>query len=263
VKIIDDVVNLVEHISRAARPCIPLPLLVAALGTPCQAVDMTLESPDGFVCASDTVRINLVLSTANAPQTFDALDAIVTWDTNVLTLVGTDQAEADLPFFATGFLPDIDGVNDDIHDGDVLFTALVSPGQTAIAPIAPDRFVVTTFEFEVVGAGQPTIVALAPSLGAFAESRVLLTGAAITGSLEPATVFALPDPCPPCPWDCAPAPNGNGIVNIDDLLAVINAFGGPGGPCDNAPENGNGTFGNGIVNIDDLLGVINNFGPCP
>jgi hypothetical protein len=29
----------------------------------------------------------------------------------------------------------------------------------------------------------------------------------------------------PCPADCAPAPNGNGVINIDDLLAVINAWG--------------------------------------
>jgi len=66
----------------------------------------------------------------------------------------------------------------------------------------------------------------------------------------------------PCPWDCAPE-NGNGVVNIDDLLGTINGFGGGSGPCDNSPDNGDGTFGNGIVNIDDLLGVINNFGDCP
>jgi len=66
---------------------------------------------------------------------------------------------------------------------------------------------------------------------------------------------------PPCPWDCVP-PGGNGVVNIDDLLAVINAFGGR-GPCDSAPQNPDGTFGNGVVNIDDLLGIINAFGPCP
>jgi len=66
----------------------------------------------------------------------------------------------------------------------------------------------------------------------------------------------------PCPWDCAP-PGGNGVINIDDVLQVINEFGMANGACDNAPDNGDGTFGNGIVNIDDLLGVINNFGECP
>ncbi|MEM7227904.1 MAG: DapH/DapD/GlmU-related protein [Planctomycetota bacterium] len=70
-----------------------------------------------------------------------------------------------------------------------------------------------------------------------------------------------------CPADCAPQnPDGtigNGQVNIDDLLAVINSFGDPGGPCDSAPDNGDGTFGNGQINIDDLLATINAFGPCP
>ncbi|MCA9296248.1 MAG: hypothetical protein KC983_07010, partial [Phycisphaerales bacterium] len=72
---------------------------------------------------------------------------------------------------------------------------------------------------------------------------------------------------PSCPWDCTPVNAdgsvGNGVVNIDDLLQVINHFGDPGGPCDIAPLNPNGTVGNGIINIDDLLAVINNFGPCP
>jgi len=71
----------------------------------------------------------------------------------------------------------------------------------------------------------------------------------------------------PCPADCAPDNGdgtfGNGIVNVDDLLEAINAFGGGAGPCDNAPDNGDGTFGNGVINIDDLLGVINALGPCP
>ncbi|MEM7229249.1 MAG: DNRLRE domain-containing protein [Planctomycetota bacterium] len=72
---------------------------------------------------------------------------------------------------------------------------------------------------------------------------------------------------PPCPWDCTPDNGdgtfGNGVVNIDDLLEVINSFGAAGGPCDSAPDNGDGTFGNNIVNIDDLLAIINNFGACP
>jgi hydroxyacylglutathione hydrolase len=66
--------------------------------------------------------------------------------------------------------------------------------------------------------------------------------------------------------DCAPAdiapptPGGGGDdqVNVDDLLAVINAW----GPCtgcaaDIAPP----TIGDGQVNVDDLLAVINAWGP--
>ncbi|MEM7228401.1 MAG: hypothetical protein AAF432_06255 [Planctomycetota bacterium] len=70
-----------------------------------------------------------------------------------------------------------------------------------------------------------------------------------------------------CRADCAPfdfttCTVGNGEVNIDDLLAVINRFGmsGPGEPCDTVPVLPDGTYGNQMVNIDDLLFVINSFG---
>ena len=55
----------------------------------------------------------------------------------------------------------------------------------------------------------------------------------------------------PCPGDN----DGNGEVNIDDLLAVIGNFTCT-GVCDGDVD------GNGIVDIDDLLMTIGNFGPC-
>jgi len=84
------------------------------------------------------------------------------------------------------------------------------------------------------------------------------------GTAADANGNGVPDACDPapCPWDCAPD-GGNGIVNIDDVLRVLNNFGGNDPECDSAPDNGDGTFGNGVVNIDDILGIINNFGDCP
>ena len=57
---------------------------------------------------------------------------------------------------------------------------------------------------------------------------------------------------------CAGDADENSVVNIDDLLAVINAW----GPCPNCflivcPADVNGDC---MVNIDDLLLVINNWG---
>jgi hypothetical protein len=58
-------------------------------------------------------------------------------------------------------------------------------------------------------------------------------------------------PMIPCPADVT----GNEVVDIDDLLAVINAWGSAGStPAD--------ITGNGVVNVDDLLAVINAWGPC-
>jgi hypothetical protein len=57
--------------------------------------------------------------------------------------------------------------------------------------------------------------------------------------------------------------NCSGVVDIDDLLAVINAW----GPCpappatcaaDIAPPGGDGAVG-----VPDLLAIINAWGPCP
>ena len=64
-----------------------------------------------------------------------------------------------------------------------------------------------------------------------------------------------------CPGDVAPA-GGNDIVNVDDLLAVINAW----GPCDDpyiCPGDIAPAGGDGAVNVDDLLAVINAWGACP
>jgi hypothetical protein len=61
--------------------------------------------------------------------------------------------------------------------------------------------------------------------------------------------------CPPCPADI----NGNGVIDVDDLLAVINSWG-PcvGCPADIAPP----PNGDGSINVDDLLEVINSWGDC-
>jgi probable HAF family extracellular repeat protein len=63
-------------------------------------------------------------------------------------------------------------------------------------------------------------------------------------------------PIGPCPADIAPLPDGNGTVNIDDLLLVINSWGMTG----LMPADINHDL---LVNIDDLLMVINTWGTCP
>jgi hypothetical protein len=53
-------------------------------------------------------------------------------------------------------------------------------------------------------------------------------------------------------------PGGNGVVDVDDLLAIINAWGPcPPGTIDDCPED---LTANGVVNVDDLLIVINAWG---
>ena len=60
-----------------------------------------------------------------------------------------------------------------------------------------------------------------------------------------------------CPTDIAPL-GGNGIINIDDLLAIISGWTGL-STCSTCQADTNGDL---MVNIDDLLRVINTWGAC-
>lgn len=72
---------------------------------------------------------------------------------------------------------------------------------------------------------------------------------------RPVLTITYTPPTLPCPADIAPGP-GDGIVDVQDLLAVINGWGGgPGHPAD--------VDGSGDVDVGDLLAVINAWGDCP
>jgi hypothetical protein len=62
------------------------------------------------------------------------------------------------------------------------------------------------------------------------------------------------NPAPLCAPDIAPK-GGNGTVDVDDLLLVINSW----GKCAGCPAD---ITGNNIVDVDDLLEVINGWGVC-
>jgi hypothetical protein len=56
---------------------------------------------------------------------------------------------------------------------------------------------------------------------------------------------------------------GDGQVNVNDLLAVINAWGPCPAPPATCPPDIAPPGGDGQVNVNDLLGVINAWGACP
>lgn len=64
----------------------------------------------------------------------------------------------------------------------------------------------------------------------------------------------------PCPSDISPAGGGNGWVNIDDVFYLLNiGF----GLCQDPTNCPGDVTGNGVINTDDLTAVINQFGQCP
>jgi len=94
-----------------------------------------------------------------------------------------------------------------------------------------------------------------PDAGAMSGGTFALTGGFWPGN-------GPPDPAPLCPADISPSGMPNGIVNVDDLLAIINAWGACANP-NNCPADIAPAGGNDIVNVDDLLAVINAWGACP
>jgi hypothetical protein len=73
--------------------------------------------------------------------------------------------------------------------------------------------------------------------------------------------FVFASPWFSCPADIAPAA-GNGTVNVDDLLVLINTWGICPKGADCAGDIVPNFIGNGHVNVDDLLAVINAWGSC-
>ncbi|MEM7228890.1 MAG: VCBS repeat-containing protein [Planctomycetota bacterium] len=130
---------------------------------------------------------------------------------------------------------------------DDLVTANSDAGTTAAAPTPPSESRIANPESLTL---LPTAHSPQPTATSSGSVTVLLTNTATVSTLNP-----------DCPADCAPI-GGNGDVNVDDLIGVINSFGQTGALCDVAPLNPDGTFGNNIVNVDDLIAVINAFGTC-
>ena len=83
-------------------------------------------------------------------------------------------------WFVQGFLPDPDGINVDITDGEAIYTVLASTASPATVP--PD-ILVATFRFRALGFGA---VKLKATAGAFGKTRVLsiVPGTETTGDIS-------------------------------------------------------------------------------
>ncbi len=88
------------------------------------------------------------------------------------------------------------------------------------------------------------------------EAGAAMTGSSFTlkGGFWPGTTFT-----DICPADIT----GNGFIDVDDLLAVINGWGKCAGPCPPCAPDIAPPAGNCNVDVDDLLAVINAWGSCP
>ena len=140
------------------------------------------------------------------------------------------------------------------HSMATLLAAVVTISTAAIAQLATPSYDLSwnTIDggggtssgatYEVTGTiGQPDATPVAMTGGSYSVAGGFWAGGVV--------------PIPTCPADIAPQPNGDGMVNIDDLVVVITHWGQTSGPADINHDN--------IVNIDDLVQVVTHWGMCP
>ena len=158
-------------------------------------VDLTWTPATQNAGVDNVVEIRLVVASDGATdQPFSGLDAIVDWDPALLELLGFDNTGAGYAWFLSGFLPDPDGINLDLTDGDALFTALAQATLPAQAP-AGGGLTVTTLRFKTLAATSGTAVRFTPALGQFGLTRVLdfyQPGLVITGDISSTATVVVP-----------------------------------------------------------------------
>jgi hypothetical protein len=165
---------------------IPLYLLLPLCGG--ANVDISLVGNPASVPTGCIAEVDLVL-TPVAPTTVVAVDVILSWNPAQLEFVQALPAGGS--WLASGFLNDPDGINDDVRDGEAIYTLLVNPAN----PLAlAASSVVATFEFRAHLDGA---VGMLANSGIFGSTGVYGTtpGVALTGALAaPAAITAVDVP---------------------------------------------------------------------
>ncbi len=173
-------------------------MLVGLLGWPAASaamVDLSFDPASQVAYLDDIVEVDFWASSdGDTAQLFATIEAIFDWDPAFLEFLGVDDTDAGYAFLPDHFLPDPDGINADLTDGDALFVALAPGGQEAAAP--PTGLMVTTLQFRALAETDGTVVSMLPSLGDDGLTRVRrLDGSDVTGAINStATVTILPEP---------------------------------------------------------------------
>ncbi len=154
------------------------------------AVDLSLQPVEDPVAVGQTLSVTFIATNdaAGEAQLVSAITAVLVWDKDVLRLVGVDN-NGPIPWLASGFLADPDGINDSLDDGDAIYTALASPGGPAGVPDA--GLLITTLEFEALGPSPSSAIDIVLELGLFGRTQVFdgtVANLDVLGSFEGTSV---------------------------------------------------------------------------
>lgn len=224
--------------------------LLCAAGPLSADVDLllTVRSPMGdptVLVPGDTLLVDLIAQ-ADPQEPFTVLDAIIVYDPAYLTLTDCDDSNSGYAggWGISGFRPNPDGLNDDISDGDAIYTASARIGVPAVAVPDPG-LVVTTLVF-VIAEGPPppqtpadgTTIAFLPTYGSYSQTIVKNIFTPVTGDISDlAIVHVL----------CSPNDDDEDLIcdEMDNCPQDSNPDqadddeDGAGDACDNCPEDSN------------------------
>ena len=208
-------------------------LLTLAPTASAQLADLSFSPDDSYVEVGDHIDIQIIVTASGATDVnFSAIDALLDYDENYIQLLSNDDTFAAEAWFASTFLPDPDGINADITDGNAIYTALAAPGPPAIAP--PAGAIVTTLRFLALQPTPATSVSFLASMGTFGVTEVYAfnqPGGVVTGDFsDTAIVHIAQEPLAVCFGETAcPCGNvggpGEGCANSTGVGATLEATG--------------------------------------
>jgi hypothetical protein len=229
-----------------------------ALAAPASAglVNLELRAPVAWGNAGQIVEVELwaVHDHPTDDQPVSAIDVVFEWDPASLQLIGLDTTEA-VPLLVSAFpANDLHQVNESVppQDGDGYYLAMALPGSGNAIQVSPEGVKITTFRFLVHPPNGVTRVEVAERAGQEPGQFTLVWDGSQVNTTITGT-FGAVDLRTGCPADT----DGNGAVDVDDLLDAILDWG-----TDGSLNNSDVTH-DGIVNVDDLIAIILSWGPCP
>jgi hypothetical protein len=214
-------------------------------------VDLELRPASTAVEIDDTVDLGLYARSDDPVQSelISAMEVVLVWEPRFLDLQELDDTGGPTVLFS-GFPVSFD-LNEQAppRDGDALYQMLAPLGAQNAVEATPDGTLITTLRFRAVGDTPLTTIRIVRAADDPEVVTRVFDGArpnsTITGALGHADITI--------GTTCSADVDGTGAVDIDDLVAVVLAF----GACPPSPAACPADVDcNGVVDIDDIVEVV-------